>query len=59
MDVTKISHLFLTHFRELSSKNVRKDFDNFSDDGGLTLTVRAVGKALYTMQCVNSALETK
>ena len=50
MDVTKISYLFLTHFRELSSKNVRKDFDNFSDDGGLTLTVRAVGKALYTMQ---------
>jgi len=55
MDITKIRRLFLTHFREISSsKYVRRDRDHFSDDG-LMQMVRAAGKALNIMQCVNNA----
>jgi len=56
MDITKSRHLFLTHFRKMSSsKYVRRDHDHFNDDGGLIQMVRAAGKALNIMQCVNNA----
>jgi len=48
--------MFPTHFREMSSsKYVRIDHDHFGDDGGLIQMVRAAGKTLNIMQCVNNA----
>lgn len=56
MDITKIRHLFLTHFGEMSSsKYVRRDCDHYRDDGELIRTVRAAGKTVNTIQSVNNA----